>query len=37
MYKYSDIVALVEAAGLKIERVTGTLGICSSLLVCRLR
>jgi ubiquinone/menaquinone biosynthesis C-methylase UbiE len=37
MYKYSDIVAMVEAAGLEVERVTGTLGICSSLLVCRRR
>jgi hypothetical protein len=26
---------MVEAAGLRIEKVSGTLGICSSLLVCR--
>jgi ubiquinone/menaquinone biosynthesis C-methylase UbiE len=37
MYKASDIVAMVEAAGLKVEKASGTLGICSSLLVCRLR
>jgi len=35
MYKFSDIAAMVEAAGLRIEKVSGTLGICSSLLVCR--
>jgi hypothetical protein len=37
MYKFSDIAAMVEAAGLKVEKVTGTLGICSTLLVCRRR
>jgi len=37
MYKYSDVAAMVEAAGLRIEKVSGTLGICSSLLVCRRR
>jgi ubiquinone/menaquinone biosynthesis C-methylase UbiE len=37
MYKASEMVAMVEAAGLKVEKVTGTLGICSSLLVCRRR
>jgi ubiquinone/menaquinone biosynthesis C-methylase UbiE len=37
MYKYSDIVAMAEAAGLRIEKVSGTLGICSSLVVCRRR
>jgi ubiquinone/menaquinone biosynthesis C-methylase UbiE len=37
MYKFSEIAALVEAAGLKIESVSGTLGICSSLLACRRR
>jgi len=37
MYKYSDIAAMIEAAGLKVEKVTDHLGICSSLLVCRRR
>jgi ubiquinone/menaquinone biosynthesis C-methylase UbiE len=37
MYKYSDIVAMIEAAGLQLEKATGTLGICSTLLVCRRR
>jgi ubiquinone/menaquinone biosynthesis C-methylase UbiE len=37
MYKASDIAAMVEAAGMAIERVTGTLGICSSLMICRRR
>ena len=35
MYKASDITAMIEAAGLKVERVTGRLGICSSLVICR--
>jgi len=37
MYKASDITAMAEAAGMQVERVTGTLGICSSLMVCRRR
>ncbi|HET9734187.1 MAG TPA: class I SAM-dependent methyltransferase [Burkholderiales bacterium] len=37
MYKASDIAAMVEAAGMTIERVTGILGICSSLMICRRR
>jgi hypothetical protein len=37
MYKASDMVAMVEAAGLKVEKASGTLGICSTLLVCRRR
>ena len=37
MYKASDVAAMVEAAGMQIERLTGTLGICSSLMVCRRR
>lgn len=37
MYKVSDIAAMTEAAGMQVERVTGTLGICSSLMVCRRR
>jgi ubiquinone/menaquinone biosynthesis C-methylase UbiE len=35
MYKASDIMQMVAAAGLKTERVIDNLGICSSLLVCR--
>jgi ubiquinone/menaquinone biosynthesis C-methylase UbiE len=35
MYKYSDLAAMIERAGLRIETVSGTLGICSSLVVCR--
>jgi hypothetical protein len=30
-----DVAAMIEAVGLRIEKVSGTLGICSSLLVCR--
>ncbi len=37
MYKASDIMKMVEMAGLKVERVVDNLGICSSLLVCRTR
>lgn len=37
MYKASDIMEMVDAAGLKIERVIDNLGICSSLLICRTR
>jgi SAM-dependent methyltransferase len=37
MYKYTDIEAMVESAGLMVEKVTGRLGICSSLMVCRRR
>jgi ubiquinone/menaquinone biosynthesis C-methylase UbiE len=35
MYKYSDLAAMLAAAGLRVEKVSGTLGICSSLLTCR--
>jgi len=35
MYKASDIIEMVEAAGLRIERIVDNLGICSSLLICR--
>jgi ubiquinone/menaquinone biosynthesis C-methylase UbiE len=35
MYKASDIAAMLEAAGLKIERTVDQLGLCSSLMVCR--
>ena len=37
MYKGSDIIAMVEAAGMKVESITDDLGICSSLLVCSSR
>ena len=37
MYKAADISAMVEAAGMKVERITDELGICSSLMTCRLR
>jgi len=37
MYKFTDIAAMIEAAGLRVERVSGNLGVCSSLLTCRLR
>jgi SAM-dependent methyltransferase len=35
MYKASDITAILEAAGLKLEKVIDRLGLCSSLMVCR--
>ena len=35
MYKATDIAAMVEGAGMTVERHTGTLGICSSLMICR--
>jgi ubiquinone/menaquinone biosynthesis C-methylase UbiE len=35
MYKYSDLAVMLKAAGLRVEKVSGTLGICSSLLTCR--
>ncbi len=37
MYKASDIVALVEAAGMRVESIADNLGICSSLLICSKR
>ena len=37
MYKASDIMTMVDMAGLKVERVIDNLGICSSLLICRRR
>ncbi len=37
MYKASDITALADAAGLKVEKVADNLGVCSSLMVCRRR
>lgn len=35
MYKASDIITMLESAGLELERESDILGICSSLLVCR--
>jgi SAM-dependent methyltransferase len=35
MYKASDITGMIDAAGLKIEKVVDRLGLCSSLMVCR--
>ena len=37
MYKFTDMTAMIEAAGLRVERVTANLGVCSSLLICRRR
>jgi hypothetical protein len=37
MYKASDIMKMVDMAGMKVERVVDNLGICSSLLICRTR
>lgn len=35
MYKASDIIRMLEAAGLEVERESAILGVCSSLLTCR--
>ena len=35
MYKASDIMAMLEAAGLTLEKTVDRLGVCSSLMVCR--
>lgn len=35
MYKAADIIAMLQAAGLEVERESGILGICSTLLVCQ--
>ena len=35
MYKASDIIRMLKAAGLEVERESGILGVCSSLLTCR--
>lgn len=37
MYKFADMTAMIEAAGLRVERVSGNLGVCSSLVICRRR
>jgi len=34
MYKASDITALVQAAGMKVDRIIDGLGVCSSLMIC---
>ena len=35
MYKAADIIAMLQAAGLAVERESGILGVCSTLLTCR--
>jgi ubiquinone/menaquinone biosynthesis C-methylase UbiE len=35
MYKASDIIRMLRAAGLEVERESGLLGVCSTLLTCR--
>jgi hypothetical protein len=35
MYKASDIIRMLGAAGLEVERESAILGVCSSLLTCR--
>jgi hypothetical protein len=35
MYKASDIIRMLKAAGLEVERESPILGVCSSLLTCR--
>ena len=35
MYKAADIIAMLRAAGLEVERESGILGVCSTLLTCR--
>lgn len=37
MYKASDIVGMVEAAGMKVESIDDNLGVCSSLMTCSRR
>ena len=37
MYKASDIIGMVEAAGMKVENITDNLGVCSSLMTCSRR
>jgi hypothetical protein len=34
MYRSADVIRLVEAAGLRVERIVDRLGLCSSLLIC---
>jgi len=35
MYKAADIIAMLNAAGLAVERESAILGVCSTLLICR--
>jgi hypothetical protein len=35
MYRSTDITALIEAAGFRVERIVDRLGLCSSLIVCQ--
>ena len=35
MYKAADIIAMLRAAGLEVERESAILGVCSTLLTCR--
>lgn len=35
MYKSTDVMRLVEAAGFRVERIADRLGVCSSLVTCR--
>jgi SAM-dependent methyltransferase len=37
MYKASDIIGMVEAAGMKVESIVDNLGVCSSLMTCSRR
>jgi hypothetical protein len=35
MYKSTDVIRLVEAAGFRVERIVDRLGLCSSLVMCQ--
>ena len=35
MYRFTDLAPLIEAAGLRVERVVDRLGLCSSLVICQ--
>ena len=35
MYRSSDVVRLIEAAGMRVEQIVDRLGLCSSLVICR--
>ena len=37
MYKATDIIEMVETAGMRVESMTDNLGVCSSLIVCTRR
>lgn len=34
MYKASDVIGMVEASGMRVERIVDDLGVCSSLMIC---